>query len=392
MEEKFLKKYVMYVLLTITLVLGACSNTKETASEASTDTETSVKQEPSTQNAIEETGIQKEQKETTGVQDLFDIQLNAELNTVELMQPGGKPVVLADSESSKPVKSPNGEKAAYISPWGWEEFSDLVIVDLQDGSQNVLVSTVSENQPKDVIWEDNEHVLVIIGYQYGTVVWGGDIYRINVETHERELVAKFDEDTQITHLLRIEDDVLYYSGIQYTDDIQNEYKEYSNQMILKTESIQEKKDSEATLEKEGVKEQEEVVEYTTYQNGRFGFSVEYPTSFTMAPPPSNDDGRKFHNEEFSIVASGSFINILEQNETIETYYQQALANAPAPVTLQRLSDNGYTISYIDGSNIFYEKAIINDGVIVTLQMTYPSNQKKKYDGIVTRISNSFKAG
>ena len=77
----------------------------------------------------------------------------------------------------------------------------------------------------------------------------------------------------------------------------------------------------------------------------------------MAPPPSNDDGRKFYNEEFSIVAYGSFINILEQNEIIETYYQRALANAPAPVTLQRLSDNRYT-TYIDGSNIlFYEKAM-----------------------------------
>ena len=392
MEEKFLKKYVMYVLLTITLVLGACSNTKETASVASTDTETSVKKEPSTQNAIEETGIQEVQEETAGEQDFFDIQLNAELNTVELIQPGGKPVVLADQDPSEPVKSPNGEKAAYISPWGWEEFSDLVIVDLQDGSQYVLVSTDSEKQPKDVIWEDDEHVLVIIGFPHGTISWGGDIYRINVATHERQVVAKFDEDIQVTDLLRIEDDVLYYSGIQYTDDIQNEYKDYSNQLTLKTESTQEKKDSEAALEKEAVKEQEEVVEYTTYQNGRFGFSVDYPTSFTMAPPPSNDDGRKFYNEEFSLVASGSYIHTLEQNETIETYYQRALANAPAPVTLQRLSDNGYTISYIDGSNILYEKAIINDGVIFTLQMTYPSNKKKKYDGIVTRISNSFKAG
>ena len=108
-------------------------------------------------------------------------------------------------------------------------------------------------------------MLVIIGYQYGTVVWGGNIYRINVETHEREY-PEFDIVTQVTDLLRIEDDVLYYSGIQYTDDIQNEYKEYSNQMTLKTETIQEKKDSEVALEKEGVKEQEEVVEYTTYQN------------------------------------------------------------------------------------------------------------------------------
>lgn len=241
-----MKKYILFLLLAIVMVLGACSNTEKTTSaKTSTSTEYSEKQDLSAQNETEETVTEKEQEETATLKEEettslnkqdspepFDIQLNTESNSVELLQNGGKPVVLADNSPSEPVKSPNGKKAAYISPWEFEESSNLYIVDLEDGSQDILVSTDTENQPKDVIWEDDEHVLVIIGYRYGTVDIGGSIYRINIETKEQEVIKPSGGDTQITDLERIEDKVLYYNGIQYIDDIQNEYEEFSDQISL----------------------------------------------------------------------------------------------------------------------------------------------------------------
>jgi hypothetical protein len=234
MEEKTMKNYLMFLLLAISLVLGACSNTEKTTSaKTSTDTKSSENMDLPAQNEAEVTVTSKEQEETTDLPDFFDIQLNTESNRVELLYPGGKPVVLADDIPSEPLKSPNGQKAAYISPWEMEESSNLYIVDLQDGSQDILVSTAdTEYQPKDVIWEDDEHVMVIIGYRYGTVDVGGSIYRINIETKEQEVIKPSGGNTQITDLERIEDKVLYYNGIQYIDDIQNEYKEYSDQISL----------------------------------------------------------------------------------------------------------------------------------------------------------------
>lgn len=176
MEEKTMKNYLLFILLAIIMVLGACSNTEKTTSaKTSNDTKSSENKDISNQNGTEVTVSSKEQEETTDVLDFFDIQLNTESNRVELLYPGGKPVVLAEDSPSEPLKSPNGEKAAYISPWEWEESSNLYIVDLQDSSQDILVSTDTENQTKDVIWEDDEHVLVIKGYQYGTVDVGGKI-------------------------------------------------------------------------------------------------------------------------------------------------------------------------------------------------------------------------
>ena len=58
----------------------------------------------------------------------------------------------------------------------------------------------------------------------------------------------------------------------------------------------------------------------------------------------------------------------------------------------RLGDNWYVVSYTEDSNIIYEKAIINDEVIFIVNMTYPINQKEKYDEMVTRIATTFEAG
>ncbi|WP_428909761.1 hypothetical protein [Niallia sp. Krafla_26] len=182
---------------------------------------------------------------------------------------------------------------------------------------------------------------------------------------------------------------------------------YQSKLVALTEEIQEQKGSDTALEKETEnkqevakgekadepkKKQKEAAAFKTYNNARFGFSVEYPTSFTMGEPPTNDDGRSFTNGEFTMVAYGSHINTVEDNETIEDYYHRALASSPSPIAYQRLGDNWYIVSYIDGFNIHYEKAMINNDVIYTLQMKYPTGQKDKYDKIVTRISNSFKAG
>ena len=213
----------MFLLLTMTIILlGACSNNKEVTSE------------------------------TTDIPDFFDIQMNTKTNLdsmggiefshdldyLELSYPGGKPVQLTNDSFSTPLKSPNGKKAVYISPWGWEEWNELYIVDLQNGYQETLVpyDVEGEIKPKDVIWEDDEHILVILGRTYGTVDLGGGVYRINVETYKSEEIPIPDQNNQITEFLRIEDGVLYYNGIQFSDEGQiRPEEEYSSQIRLKTE-------------------------------------------------------------------------------------------------------------------------------------------------------------
>ena len=132
--------------------------------------------------------------------------------------------------------------------------------------------------------------------------------------------------------------------------------------------------------------------YNTYTNDRYGFTVEYPTIFTKGEAPTNGDGRKFYNAESTIFAYAGHINIIEDNETIETYYYRALENAPSPIAFQRLESDWYVISYHDGGNIVYQKGIIGEDIISTLIITYPSSKQAYYDPMVNRVAKSFKGG
>ncbi|MBM7654563.1 hypothetical protein [Neobacillus cucumis] len=129
--------------------------------------------------------------------------------------------------------------------------------------------------------------------------------------------------------------------------------------------------------------------YKTYQNGRFGFTVQYPDTLKMGPEPTNDDGRQFANEECEILAYGSFVL---DNETIQTEYQQAIDDAKISIAYQKLGSNWFVVSYKDVNNIVYEKSIIQDGVNYVLQITYPSSQQAKYGPMVTHIVNTYVPG
>ncbi|WML54338.1 hypothetical protein RCG17_06740 [Neobacillus sp. PS3-12] len=129
--------------------------------------------------------------------------------------------------------------------------------------------------------------------------------------------------------------------------------------------------------------------YKSFKNSRFGFTVQYPDTFTVGPEPTNNDGRQFNNGECEIVAYGSFV---VDGDTIQRDYEQAISDAKASIAYQKLGDNWFVISYKDVNNIVYEKAIIQDGVSYNLKITYPSSRQAKYGSMVTHIVNSFAPG
>ncbi|GAA0433545.1 hypothetical protein GCM10008983_07710 [Lentibacillus halophilus] len=129
--------------------------------------------------------------------------------------------------------------------------------------------------------------------------------------------------------------------------------------------------------------------YESYTNSRFGFSVDYPTTFSKEDAPTNNDGREFTNNEASILAYGSHINVLEGNETIETYYNRAIESNPGSIAYQQVGSDWYVISFKEGNDTIYEKAIIEKDIISTLKITYPTSRQSYYKPMVTHISEGF---
>lgn len=149
-----------------------------------------------------------------------------------------------------------------------------------------------------------------------------------------------------------------------------------------------RKETEVVEQSDNVEE----FNYTTYYNTRFGFSLEHPTTFIEDGIPENNDGRGFVNEEASIDAVGRHINMLQDNETIETYYNGELESIDSEIAYQRLGDDWYVISYSDGNNIVYKKGIIGENIISELTITYPVNKQDYYEPMVTRVADSFIGG
>jgi len=163
----------------------------------------------------------------------FDIRYNSKSEQVELVYPNGNTNILASNSPTDPVKSSDKTKAVYISPLNWEEWGSLYLVDLESGEQKEIVVPEDGYIPKNVIWEDGNHVLVIIGYGDGTVAVGGNIHSVNIETKERTPITDYGSNIQISDM-RLEDGFLYYQGIKYTDEEHSKSVIYKNEIELES--------------------------------------------------------------------------------------------------------------------------------------------------------------
>lgn len=135
--------------------------------------------------------------------------------------------------------------------------------------------------------------------------------------------------------------------------------------------------------------QKENVTYNVYQNERFGFSLQYPTNLTMDPPPTNGDGATFRNNELTITAYGYHTNVINDGETIETYYEQELNDIPVEITYKQLNTDWYVLSYNENGQIIYKKFFFGDHSANTFIITYPSSKQETYGPITTHISKTF---
>jgi hypothetical protein len=134
--------------------------------------------------------------------------------------------------------------------------------------------------------------------------------------------------------------------------------------------------------------------WLTYQNDRYGTTIDYPDSFKPEPPPDADDGRAFTSADgarFSVSASYGGIG-----SNLAEYRAFIIKNIAAgqAVTYQTSGKNWFVISGTKGSDIFYERHMLSHGGEMTedFVISYPSAAKAAYDPIVARMAKSFRSG
>jgi hypothetical protein len=134
--------------------------------------------------------------------------------------------------------------------------------------------------------------------------------------------------------------------------------------------------------------------WLSYQNDRYGTTIDYPKIFKAQPPPDNDDGQAFKSADgakFSVFASynASDYNLDEFRDFIVKYLHPG-----AVVTFQAHGVNWFVISGTSGADIFYQRHLLTHGAQMTegFVMSYPAQLKQIYDPIVARMAKSFRGG
>ena len=133
----------------------------------------------------------------------------------------------------------------------------------------------------------------------------------------------------------------------------------------------------------------EAMRYTRYRNDEYGYSIRYPAA-VLEPTRTIGDGRgrAFETRD---GAAAVIVYAVENadRQRLEAEYEKALNNPNMRVTYNVLRDDWYVVSGYEGDDVFYERVLLEDGMLKTFRTRYKSSQKDYYDPITAAISQSF---
>ena len=133
-------------------------------------------------------------------------------------------------------------------------------------------------------------------------------------------------------------------------------------------------------------------DWRTYQNDRYGTTIDYPDLFKMQRPPDADDGREFKSADgadFTVSASYFALDF-----TVAKYRDFIVKNLDpgSAITYETGGKDWFVISGTAGDKGFYEKHRLSPGMNEDFVMSYPASAKQTYDPIVARMAKSFRPG
>lgn len=157
---------------------------------------------------------------------MLKIEYDNDNQVIYLIKKNGIKEILENDFPSEPVISPDGSKAAYISPLEWECIGNLYMLDLNTGEKKTLLAPEDDlSVPKEVIWIDKENLAVILGFGMGTVAIGGNVFIYNIISNSLTEITRHDSHIQIVNM-NLNNDRLYLEGIKYIDEEYVEFEKF----------------------------------------------------------------------------------------------------------------------------------------------------------------------
>lgn len=150
---------------------------------------------------------------------------------------GIKEQCINKDSASFPKLSPDGRRLAYISPHEFEALGELHIYDIEKNEETTVIKIgdiESQDMVKSVEWLDDRYLVTIIGYAYGTVSQGGNLYIYDMIDGKLTLILSPEEKRK-----EIKDFTIKYPEIIVDIAVHNEkFTDYTvEQKIIKIQDI-----------------------------------------------------------------------------------------------------------------------------------------------------------
>ncbi|MFR5265428.1 hypothetical protein [Clostridium sp.] len=131
------------------------------------------------------------------------------------------------------------------------------------------------------------------------------------------------------------------------------------------------------------------LEYKTYSNTKYGFSLKYPI-FLTNKICSNNSSITLKNETstISLYAFGTN-NLL--NETPRLAFERNLKESKN-ITYKYLIENYYIIEGFEGNEAYYKYNIVGPNSINGFILKYPKDLKNELNSTINEITLNFKSG
>ena len=95
-----------------------------------------------------------------------------------------------------------------------------------------VVNNERQFTPRNIEWLDNEHLIIVAGFGYGTIEYGSEVYSLNVNTAElSNLYLRKDKKQQIVDFKVVGKDLIFQLII-YNDDTYNAFHKGVGKMTL----------------------------------------------------------------------------------------------------------------------------------------------------------------
>lgn len=131
-----------------------------------------------------------------------------------------------------------------------------------------------------------------------------------------------------------------------------------------------------------------VAEWVRYSDPRFGTSALYPGDL-LSDRTATETGATF-------AGAGGYLEISAANRGIYSIedLRRLIAGTPGydDVTYSPEGRNWLVVSGYRGSDIFYEKYFVKDGIVEGFALEYPAAAREVFDAVVETVEDSFRPG